>query len=326
VRRWILLIAALAPPCVSAQSIISARAGLIHYLEGDVAVNGVAVVPNGDQFQHIQEGETLTTGRGRAEILLNAGTYMRIGEGSSFVLESSELDDTRLTLLAGAATMEVAEMPKQTSVKVRLLDAEITVGKRGLYEFHADFPGAVRVYDGELLLAAAGRAPLKIGKGRELALDLASAGTAKFDPSYTSALYRWTARRARYIAQANQAAARSAAMNPWSGPGSLPLGSYRGVWAWNSMFGMFTYLPVSGWGYSPFGIRIFSPATYYTTFLAPVVVLGAGSGGLDRAAIASPGYSGASSIGGAGPSLPAASAPAISSPNTGGGGQAGRRR
>lgn len=329
-RRWIIWIVAVAPAAMWAQSIISARAGLIHYFEGDVSINGEEIVPNGDQFQVLKEAETLATGRGRAEILLNAGTYLRVAEGTSFVLDSGDLEDTRLTLLTGTATIEVAELPKQTAVVLRVLHSEIEVRKRGLYEFTADFPGSVRVYDGELALATGKASPLKLTKGRQAALDELAAGPVKFDTADTTPLYRWTARRARYIAQANEVAARSvvtSSWSAWSGPGLTPLGFYRGIWAWNPYFGMFTYMPLTGWGYSPFGIRIFSPVTYFNSYIAPPVFNAGGGGGWDmgRAAAPSSGYSSISSGGGA-PAAPAASAPAVSTPNTGGGGEAGRRR
>ncbi len=314
------------------QDIVSAKAGLIHSIEGDVQINGEAVKQNGDVFLSMKQGETLSTERGRAEILLNPGTYLRVGEASSFKLDSADLDDTRLTLLTGTVIIEVAELPKDTSATLSLLGSQVALKKRGLYEFTADKPGNVRVYDGEIALTADGATPIKIGKGREIAFNALSSGPGKFDQTQTSELYNWGSRRAIYIAQANESAARSA-YSSGGNRGSLSMlygspGAYSGVWAFNTFYGIYTFLPYRGFGYSPFGYRIFSPQTVYVQNYAPVSSgWDASSGSMQRSAVSSGAYSGSAVSSSAGAmAAPAASAPAVSTPNTGGGGDAGRRR
>jgi hypothetical protein len=99
----------------------------------------------------------------------------------------------------------------------------------------------------------------------------------------------------------------------------------RGTWVYNTLFGYFTYLPLSGYGYSPYNLVIVSPRTVYQPTYSPGV-----SGfdmGVSRSAASSPVYSGASSASsGAVIAAPAVSAPAAAAPNTGGGADAGRRR
>jgi hypothetical protein len=250
----VLTAAALGVSVASGQSIVSARAGLIHLAEGTLLIDGEAVTQNGDQFLSMKQGQTLSTERGRAEILLNAGSYLRIGENSSFKLVSADLEDTRIGLLSGTVLIEVADLPKDTSATISLLGSDAALRKRGLYEFSADAPGYVRVHDGELTLTAAGATPIKIGKGREIAFNALSAGPGKFDQSQTSELYNWGSRRAIYIAAANQSAARSLNSNGFRSQSMLgTLGSYRGVWLFDPYFGIYTYLPLSGFGYSPYG-------------------------------------------------------------------------
>ncbi len=330
-HNTLLSIAVLAMSAAHAQDIVSARAGLIHHMEGSVLIDNKEVTQVGDQFVSMKQGETLSTELGRAEVLLNAGTYLRIGEDSSFKLVSADLENTRLTLLSGTVLIEVADLPKDTSATIEVLGSQIALKKRGLYEFTASAPGNVRVYDGEISLTASGATPIKISKGREIAFNALSSGPGKFDEKDTSELYNWGSRRALYIAQANQAAAKSAytgtGYNSLSAMGLL--GSYRGMWIFNPAYGMYTYLPMTGFGYSPYGIQIYSPQTAYVRVVQPI------SSGFDnsansgqRSAVSSPAYSNsaaASSSAGA-VSLPAATAPAVASPNTGGGGDAGRRR
>jgi hypothetical protein len=332
-RSNTLLLIALAAVSASAQDIVSARAGLVHHMEGAILINGEAVKQNGDTFISMKQGDTLATERGRAEVLLNAGTYLRIGEASSFKLDSADLDNTQLTLLSGTVLIEVADLPKDTSATLSILGSQVALKKRGLYEFTADKPGNVRVYDGEISLTAAGATPIKITKGREIAFNALSSGPGKFNLDETSELYNWGSRRAIYIAQANQSAARTAytsGTNRSSLASSFGLlGAYRGVWVFNPAFGMYTYLPLSGFGYSPYGIQIFSPQSYYARVSQPSISSGfdSSTGSMQRSAVSSPVYSGAAVSSSAGAvSTPAASAPAVSTPNTGGGGDAGRRR
>ncbi len=303
----------------SAQDIVSAKAGLIHLMEGKVLINGVEAEQKGDQFLSLKEGEILSTERGRAEVLLNAGSYLRLGENSSFKLTSSYLEDTRFTVLSGTALVEIAELPKDTGVTLDFLGSQVELKKRGLYEFTADAPGRARVYDGEIALQSEGAFPIKIAKNKEIAFDKLAAGPVKFDQTVTTALYRWGARRARYIAAANEAAARNG--NTYgSGYSSGFASGYRGIWAFNPMFGMYTYLPLSGYGYSPYsGVVLYSPATVYLRYAAPVMIGNSGfdAGSSARSAVSSPNYSAAPSGGGA--ALPAATAPAVATPNVGGG-------
>jgi len=328
-RNTLLSIAVLAMSAAHGQDIVSARAGLIHHMEGSILIDNKEVTQVGDQFVSMKQGETLSTELGRAEILLNAGTYLRIGEDSSFKLVSADLENTRLTLLSGTVLIEVADLPKDTSATIEVLGSQIALKKRGLYEFTASGPGNVRVYDGEISLTASGATPIKITKGREIAFNALSSGPGKFDEKDTSELYNWGSRRAVYIAQANQAAAKSAytstGYNSLSAMG-LP-GSYRGMWIFNPAYGMYTYLPMTGFGYSPYGIQIYSPQTAYVRVVQPI------SSGFDasgnsgqRSAVSSPAYANSASSSAGSVSLPAATAPAVASPNTGGGGDAGRRR
>ena len=324
-RNTLLLIAGVAVSA-SAQDIISAKAGLIHHMEGAVLINGEPLKQNGDIFLSMKQGDTLSTEQGRAEILLNAGTYLRIGDASSFKLVSAVLENTQLTLLTGTVLIEVAELPKDTSATLDILGSQVSLKKRGLYEFTADAPGNVRVYDGEIALIAAGTAPIKITKGREIAFNALSAGPGKFDESQTSELYNWGSRRAIYIAQANQSAARTA-YSPGASRSSLSsslglLGGYSGAWVFNSYYGMYTYLPAMGFGYSPYGIQIYSPQTVYVRVAQPSTGLSASSNGSSgqRSAVASPAYSNSAALSSA-PAMasPAPSAPAAASPNAGGG-------
>src|SRR5579863_5095546 len=65
------------------QSVISAHSGVIHYIEGQVTVDGAAIHPKSTQFPDIRPDQVLATEDGRAEILLTPGVFLRLPENSS---------------------------------------------------------------------------------------------------------------------------------------------------------------------------------------------------------------------------------------------------
>src|ERR1700730_17445854 len=70
-------------PGVWAQSVISAHSGIIHYVEGEVAIDGNAVHPKFAEFPDVKARQLVSTAEGRAEILLTPGVFLRIAENSS---------------------------------------------------------------------------------------------------------------------------------------------------------------------------------------------------------------------------------------------------
>ena len=174
-------------------------------------------------------------------------------------------------------------------------------------------------------MKAEGALPIRVEKGREIAFNKLAAGPVKFDQTVTTALYRWGARRARYIAQANTAAASTLTSNQamYSMLGSYGSAyNYNGMWVWNPMFGMYTYLPLRGYGYSPYmGVVLYSPVTYWQQYATPVVMntSSAFDSGAGRSAVSAPAYATSSAPSAGAPALPAATAPAVATPNVGSG-------
>jgi hypothetical protein len=124
-----------------------------------------------------------------------------------------------------------------------------------LYRIDAD-AARLRVFDGEALVTS-GSDTVTARKGRQVEFG-AVLSAASFDSgSNTDAFSRWSARRAQYLATANVSAARSAG-------GS---GFTSSQWAWNPWYGMFTYVPYRGYGYSPYGWAIYSPVTVINIYV-----------------------------------------------------------
>src|SRR5579885_3579285 len=97
------LLVALAGGNTFAQQAISARSGMVHYVEGKVFAGDQPVEGKFGNFPQVQEKQVLRTEEGRAEILLTPGVFARVGENSSFRMITNRLIDTRLELLKGTA-------------------------------------------------------------------------------------------------------------------------------------------------------------------------------------------------------------------------------
>lgn len=248
---------------VIGQNVISAKSGLVHYIEGQVLLDDKAVEVKYSQFPEVRQNQVLKTIEGRAEVLLTPGVTLRLAENSSFRMVSNSLSDTRVEALSGSVMIEHGEMAKDNQVSLMYKDRSITFVKSGLYRLDAQ-TGDFRVYQGEAKIAVAGQT-MTAKEAREVQLNAAVLTAMKFDTKDDDEFYRWASRRASYIAMANVSSAKalhdSGYMSSYGGGygGGYGAGYGAGMWDWNPYFGMFTYVPFGGMYYSPFGYGYFTP-------------------------------------------------------------------
>jgi len=281
-RRLITAIGALvlAASGAWAQNVVSAKAGLVHLVEGDAFLNDQKLQPKITEFPDIKEGNVLKTAEGRVEVLLSPGSFLRLGEDSSFQMISTRLSDVRLEVTKGSAIVEVAELLKDNGITVVLKDATVVLKKPGLYRFD-ESPYRIQVYDGEAQ-AQSGDKFFTLKDGKMLALNGSTWVATRFDKEDGDALYRWAKRRSSYIAMANVSAARQArtAGNSCAsgyGFGYVPASWNGGCWYFNPYYGLYTFIPLRGMLYSPFGWAFWSPYTVERAYYP--VYYGGGGGG-----------------------------------------------
>ncbi len=252
-RRFAMLVSAmgLLGATVHAQNIISAKSGMVHYVEGEVFLDGTPVEIKYNLFPEIKEGQVFrTSAEGRAEILLNPGTFLRLAESSSFKMIDKRLIDTRIEMLNGVAIVEVAELGKDNNLTVAFKDATVELHKAGMYRLDAE-AAELRVYKGEAIVVRGGET-LTVKESHMTQLAGVTGSPQKFDSRLGDSFYRWAARRAASISVANLSAAKTLRDSGYSsGMGSS--------WRWNPYFGMFTFIPGNGMYYSPFGYYFYSP-------------------------------------------------------------------
>jgi len=152
---------------------------------------------------------------------------------------------------------------------------EIRMQKHGLAELSSN-PGQLKVFKGEALveLAAAtgvnNRAVVKEGKALPFSAALL---TEKFDDKVGDELYLWARDRSQVLSAANMSSARS--LSSAAGYGYIPgygfgtgglgqgVGNWNGGWYFNPYMNMYTYVPLYGTLWSPFGYGFFSPGSIY---------------------------------------------------------------
>jgi hypothetical protein len=249
------ILATFALPAI-AQPVISAKSGLLSYVEGQVKLDNQPVEFSNTRFADVKENSTVSTQDGRAEVLLTPGVTLRLGENSSLRMITNRLVDTRLELLSGSAVVEADLIAKDTSVTVVVGPGATSLPKAGLYRFDVS-PAQVRVFKGEAEVEVAGQTKV-VSSSRMLSLATESASIEKFDTEDTDALDRWSHRRGSYLAMANTSAARSLVSSggipsTWGMSGCAP------AWGYNSYYSMMTFMPCTGSLWSPYGYQFWSP-------------------------------------------------------------------
>src|SRR6516164_431312 len=81
------------------QSVISTHSGVVHFFEGAVYLNDQPLESHLGKFPTIPQGGELRTAKGRAEVLLTPGVFIRVGEQSAIRLVANQLSDTRIELM-----------------------------------------------------------------------------------------------------------------------------------------------------------------------------------------------------------------------------------
>lgn len=275
-----------------AQSVVSAKAGLVHYSEGDVLVAGKPVERKPAIFTSVKAGETLATAEGRAEILLGPGVFLRIGEHSQIKMVNAELTDSRVQLLQGSLILEAAESQKENKTTITYQNFTFSPEKDGVYSIDSGNGFQVRVWQGEASVAdGKSEKPVTVKGGREFLIANGNTEVTKFDKDETDALYRWAKRRSGYVAVANISGAKNAeklgssffftgVSSPYSPNG----------WMWNPYLNMFTYIPLRGTWNSPFGWSYYSPGSVMRIYNPNFYSGGYGNGGIASAGSWAPSY------------------------------------
>src|SRR5437868_5947069 len=112
---------------VMMQFVVSTKAGLVNYVQGSANVKATTTVPAGSPIE--------TGAAGAAEILLNPGSYLRLGENSRAVLEQVDLAEISIRITRGSAVIEANGFDKKTPLKVTSGNLKTEIIDDGIYSF-----------------------------------------------------------------------------------------------------------------------------------------------------------------------------------------------
>jgi hypothetical protein len=239
------------------------RPGSINYIEGQVSIGTEAVDTKSVGSAVLEAGQSITTGQGKAEVLLTPGAFLRLGGNTSVEMISPSLTNIEVEAQKGHAIVEVTDIYPENNLRVGLNGATALLLKTGLYDFDAD-RNLVRVIYGKAEVQESGR-QVAVNEGHELYLNaVGSLKTEKFDKKTSrDDLYSWSSLRAEYLANANADAAQiyTGSRGSWVGAG----------WYWDPWFDAYTFIPAAGFLYSPFGFGFYSPGF---VFQSPFIAFG----------------------------------------------------
>jgi hypothetical protein len=257
------LFAQTAPTSISDMYLISSKAGKVNLVEGAVSVEqktGKSIGLN--KNDELKVGEKVSTAsNGKAEILLNPGSYLRLGENSEFEFATTGLDDLQLKLNRGSAIFEVLTNSEQGFiVGIQTPQTKTFILESGVYRIDilADNSTKVSVWKGKAQIGEKDAQFIKGGKSATVKNSLVA--VAKFDRDNKDALDTWSKLRAKDLMAINNklrdANLRNSLINSFNNQGWNTYESY-GVWVFNRFTGTWCFLPFGsrwnspyGWGYS----------------------------------------------------------------------------
>jgi len=191
-----------------AQKVVSARAGLLTYLQGSVSIDDKPVVLKTARLPQMRNGETLSTGpdRDRVEVLLAPDIVLRLGEKSRVRIDDTDLSNTRVTFQQGEALIEVIRLAESNRVQVAVGEIIAEPTRPGLYRIgkvqndtaqdakkDPRTQYMLRVYGGEALVRSGPRSK-EVKRGMAISLD-DDLIISRFERKQTDSFHAWAARR-----------------------------------------------------------------------------------------------------------------------------------
>lgn len=261
----ILIIAATAPAqnkrqIVSGQMsqyVVSAKAGVVNIVEGEASVTRARPFAIPDMLisgDELQMGDVVKTGaRGRAEILLNPGCYLRLGQASNLVFMFDDLSSNKVKLSQGSAVIEASAVDGPLFVETPQTTFEIA--RNGLYRFNIQADGKAEV------LVRKGRALVSdtvIKEGKQAVVSGGTAAIARLNKQDVDGLDDWSKARAKSLVAANTNLSNRGMRR------TLGMWSMYNAWIYDPFCQCYTFLPYTVGFASPYGwnYAVYNPFWY----------------------------------------------------------------
>lgn len=243
------------------QYLISAKAGGVNAISGTATIvrstgkSGQLMVDD-----KIEVGDVVETGAsGMVEILLNPGSFLRLGPNSSFTFKTTELENLSLNVSKGTAILEIYAN-NEFKVSVSVPGENLVFNRSGVFRIDLLTGGQTRVsvWKGQFLI---GKSRLEVNAGRSITFGGPASAVAKFDRDGKDALDIWSQLRGKEAARINDKLNRGLMRQ------SLMSSFGNGVWDYFSSFGVWVFDPqLRRWCFLPFGAGWYSPYGHYYGF------------------------------------------------------------
>jgi len=244
--------------------VISAKAGGINAVTGQASVHakGESEWQQLNVTDDLDAGDRVKTASdGRVEILLNPGSYLRVGGNSEVELSNNSLDNLELRLLRGTAIVEATGADGlELNINISTPHTRLAIVRQGLYRLN------VVPEDATELIVRKGRVILndshtKVKGGNKVVFSATSVSVAKLtkeEKDNKEEVEAWSKQRAETLAKANRRITDRMMMSAFSSFRTSPYDLFAsrggsGFWFYNSGAGCYTFLPLFyGFG-SPYG-------------------------------------------------------------------------
>ena len=232
------------PPDEQSTYVVSAKAGVINLIEGDVSFKrdkaDWAKLVSGDE---LREGDLVRTGANSyAEILLIPGCYLRLASDTEFTLSDTSAFKFKIALLNGSAIVEASVI--EAPMTVATPKTEFSIIRQGLYRFNVTADGKVEA------AVRKGRVAFDktVVKGdKKAVIDNGAFAIASYDKKAVDSFDQWSKGRAKTLIAANRRLSNRTIQ------GSTLFGFFSNVWIRDSSCGCYTFLPFGTGFSSPYG-------------------------------------------------------------------------
>src|ERR1700752_4925376 len=262
--------------------VISAKAGGINAVTGQASVHakGESEWQQLNVTDDLDAGDRVRTASdGRVEILLNPGSYLRLGGNSEVELSDISLDNLELRLLRGTAIVEATGADDlDLNINISTPHTKLAIVRQGLYRLNVVPENATEliVRKGRVILSDS---HTKVKGGNKVVFNATNISVAKLTKEEKKAkdleaVDVWSKDRGQMLAKANRrisdrmlnsAFATFRDLDPFS---IDPFSRRLGIWVFNTNLRCYTFLPFYyGWG-SPYGSS-YSPSLYYPPLYYP---------------------------------------------------------
>jgi hypothetical protein len=241
--------------------VISSKAGGINAITGQASVHS-----RGDSSWNqlmitddLNSGDRVrTSSDGRVEILLNPGSYLRLGGDSEVEMSDNTLANLELRLLRGTAIVEATGADGiELNINISTPHTKLAIVRQGLYRVSV-VPG-----DATELIVRKGRVVLgdshtKVKGGNKVVFSATNVLVAKLtkeEKKQTEEVDVWSKQRGDTLAKANRRITDRMLRSAFASYTDFDpfWRSRQGLWFYNTRAGCYTFLPYFyGWG-SPYG-------------------------------------------------------------------------